>query len=111
MKKFVVLIALTGMLNFAYAQEAKTKKSDATVEQVQGMYVFIDSTPKADNEFLGTVSAGSGFGKAMGGAAEYDAKKIRLIKNAKEKYPQADGLIIHFVKGGKDTADAIKFKD
>jgi hypothetical protein len=111
MKKTILLIVLTGFLMSAYSQESKPKKSDATVEQVQGMYVFVDAMPKAEYDFLGTISAGSGFGKVMVSAAEYEPKKNRLIKNAKEKYPQADGLIIHFNRGGKDTADAIKFKD
>jgi len=110
MKKTILLIVLTGFLMSAYSQESKPKKSDATVEQSQGMYVFVDAAPKAEYEFLGTISAGTGLGKAMG-AAEYGPKKNRLIKNAKEEYPQADGLIIHFNRGGKDTADAIKFKD
>jgi hypothetical protein len=111
MKKTILLIVLTGFLMSAYSQESKPKKSDATVEQIQGMYIFVDCTPKAEYQFLGTISSGSGFGKAMGGASEYDQKKSKLIRNAKEDFPQADGLILHFVKGGKDTADAIKFKD
>lgn len=112
MKK-IIITALT-LLVFGYAsvaQEAKPKKSDATVEQVLGMYVFVDSAPKAEYQFLGSVGAGSGLGKAMVGAAEFDAKKMRLIKKLKEEYPNADGIIIHFARGGKDTADAIKFKE
>lgn len=112
MKKMIVLIVAGMLFSFAtYAQDCKPQKKEAVVEQVLGMYVFVDSTPKAEYNYLGNVTAGSGLGKAMGGAAEYEAKKMRLIKKAKEEFPNADGVILHFVQGGKDYADAIKFKE
>ena len=101
-----VLIGLT-----TKAQDCKPKKNEATVEQYNGLYVFVDSTPKAEYKFLGNVAAGSGLGKALTGATEYDQKKNKLVKKAKEDFPEADAVIVHFVKGGKDTADAIKFKE
>jgi hypothetical protein len=111
MKKSLFVVAFALVTASLFAQDAKPKKSDAIVEQYKGIYVFVDCVPKAEYKFLGSVNSGSGLGKAMMGAPEYEQKKVKLIDKAKEEFPEADGVILHFVKGGKDTADAIKFKE
>ena len=111
MKHLIFIAIMLSVVSITTAQDCKAKKDDAIVEQYSGVYIFVDCKPKAEYKFLGTVNSGSGFGKAMMGTPEYDQKKMKLIEKVKKDYPQADGIIIHFVKGGKDSADAIKFSE
>jgi hypothetical protein len=112
MRKHIFTLAIVTILTTsAFSQENKPKKESATVEQLQGVYVFVDSRPAAEYKFLGTSESGGGFLKSMGGASEYNEKKLKLIKIAVKEYPEADGVILHFVSHGMDKVDAIKFKD
>jgi hypothetical protein len=106
MKQLLALAAVLCMVTGAW-RTATADKSLATVQQIQGMYIFTDSTPKAEYEFLGSVKGGM-FG---GGNGQYQPVRDELIKQARKKYPQANGLILHFVNGDTDKADAVKFKD
>ena len=81
------------------------KKSNADVNQYEGVYVFTDSKPQKDYEYLGTVKISLGLG-----SGQYQNVRNSLIKKAKKEDPQADGLIMNFKDMGTDRADAIKFK-
>lgn len=80
--------------------------SQATVSQLQGLYVFTDATPLAPYEYLGSVQNGT----RLAGSSQYQPVRDRLIKKLKQEYPAANGVIFHFVNNAPDKADAIKFK-
>lgn len=110
MKKIAFLI-LTASVPVIMSFAPGGDNGAATVERIEGVYVFVDSRPIAEYDYLGTVKAGSGMGKAFSvSSQEYEDRRNKLIKRVKEEYPNADGVILKFKSGGKDAADAIKFK-
>jgi len=82
-------------------------KATATVNQVGGIYIFTDSKPNSDYNYLGTVKSGGGFSFA---SPQYQPIRDMFIKKIKKEYPQADGIILYFVTGGADRAEAIQLK-
>ena len=104
-----ILLAFTLLASIVVS--AQNNKASATAEQFQGIFVFVDSKPQNEYEFLGTVGKGSSWGKAFGlQGSEYTDRRDKLVKAAKKEYPQAEGIILHLREGGKDEADVIKFK-
>jgi hypothetical protein len=105
MKKniIVALIAITAT-SFA-AFKTVNSYNQATVNQQQGCYLFIESTPVSDYDYLGDVKV-----SGMFSSGQFDDVKGGLIKAAKKKYPNCNGLIFHFVSGEADHVDAILFK-
>lgn len=83
-----------------------TDHSQAKVNQLQGLYVFVDATPLQEYDYLGSVQNGM----RLTGSSQYQPVRDRLIKKIKDQYPAADGIIFHFVNNAPDKADAIKFK-
>jgi len=79
-------------------------KATATVDFVQGVYVFTDSKPVLEYDYLGTVTI------KRSPDPQYNGVRDKLIKTAKEQYPDAEGLIFTLRTGSVDMADAIKFK-
>jgi hypothetical protein len=82
------------------------RKSTADVDQVEGMYIFTDSKPVAEYDFLGSVKASF----SMSGS--YGEIRNKLARKAKKDYPTANALIIH-MGGGQlqaDRADAVLLK-
>jgi hypothetical protein len=107
MKKIILLVTLiSGVSLFGMRSYNDFKKSHSEVDQYQGIFVFTDSKPLKEYEYLGTVKMTMGLG-----SGQYQNVRNVLIKKAKKDYPQADGLIMNFKDGGTDRADAIKFKD
>jgi len=108
MKKIIlgslIGVCMTTILAFTVANY-DPKKSTAEVEQYEGLYVFVDSKPVKEYDYLGTVKASMTLGDT-----QYTGCRDRMIKKCKKDYPQADGIIITFKSGGADKADAIKFK-
>jgi hypothetical protein len=99
-----IVISFTSLLAFT-AISYQIKKSTADVDQIQGLYIFVDSKPVMDYEYLGTVKSTVSLGDG-----QYTGVRDRIIKKAKKDYPEADGIIITFKTGGTDKGDAIKFK-
>lgn len=75
------------------------------VEQYQGVYIFVDSKPVGETEYLGTVKKSIGL---RGG--QYTVLRAALIKKCKGQFKDAQGLLLKFVEGGADMGDAVKFK-
>jgi|GEM_PF-3290173 hypothetical protein len=77
------------------------KNNAAEVNQIDGMYIFIECKPTADYKFLGSEKKSvtwSGSGK----------ESIRgVIKKIRKNYPEADGIIFESID--LDKGDAIKF--
>lgn len=108
MKKLMIgsLIGFFFSVMVAFASVYEPTAATAEVEQLRGLYIFTDSKPVLKYEYLGTVKNSFSLGDS-----QYTGVRDRLIRKAKKDYPQADAVIITFKTGGKDTADAIKFKD
>lgn len=81
--------------------------STGKVARMQGLYCFTDAEPLAPYDYLGTVDI-----KRLGAfkSPQYTIIRDALLKELKKEFPQADGVIFHFVAGAADKADAIKFK-
>ena len=107
MKKIIIGsligISLTSLVAFTVANY-EPKKATGEVEQMEGLYIFTDSKPVLEYEYLGTVKA------TFGMDSQYQGVRDKLIKKAKKDFPSADGLIMQFKSGGTDKCDAFKFK-
>ncbi len=107
MKKVILVILCALTLNVFAQAPAPVEKTLAKVDNIEGMLIFVNSTPVAEYQYLGTVKFANTFSLKE---SQYTHQRDVLIKRAKEKYPEANGLIFHFVVGSPDTAEAIKFK-
>ena len=106
MKKLFFVVVVISVFGFS-VNRMTSEKATATVNQAQGMYLFVECKPTSEYEYLGTVKNSGAGGFANG---QYEPTRDRLIKDVKKKYPQADGIIFLFNNGGSDKADAIKLK-
>ncbi len=104
--------------------EAPVEKNYATVNQINGLYVFVYSKPSAPYKELGTVSndylnqmkdatSSKKVGKKILGALSTTAQNIDfkskldiMIQLAKESYPDANAIIF---ETGVDQAKVIQF--
>lgn len=98
------LVLIGSATLFSSFQAGETRKDIAVVNKIEGYYIFVESKPMADYEYLGTVE--SKFARTP----QFIDVRNALIKKAKEQYPRADGLLMTFVTGSKDKAEVIKFK-
>jgi hypothetical protein len=78
-------------------------KDAATVEQMEGFYVFCDAKPTRPYKYLGTAKF------VLGLQTQYAPVRNRLLKVARKSYPDADGIILRFNNMSVDKADVIKF--
>ena len=94
---------LTVVFILSFKSPEMYKKDYASVNQVSGLYVFIQSKPLAEYEVLGTV-------KKTGLVWNGKAKEMQtiLIRRAQKDYPKADGIIFDDI--AMDHATVIKFK-
>ena len=98
----VAFIALT-----AFTVYQTDKKAAAQVQKVEGIYIFVKSTPASQYDFLGTVTG------PVIGSHEFDKLLNSMLKDLKKKYPEANGLIFDGpIKQSQNTkASAIKIKE
>lgn len=107
MKHLVLIIVLSATLLAGLAFKSTVDVSIAKVERIQGLYVFTDSKPVTEYDYLGTVTI-----KGVGlKSPQYTVVRDALLKKLHEDYPQADGAIFYLVTGGIDKVDAIKFNN
>ena len=94
---------ITFIALFSFRPSDQVKKDYASVNQVSGLYVFIESKPLADYEVLGTV-------KKTGLVWNGKAKEMQsiLIRRAQDDYPKCEGIIFDDI--AMDHATVIKFK-
>lgn len=110
MKK-ILLILILGFFALSFtsvnngSSNSPPEKSTAQVNQVQGLYIFTDSKPVLEYEYLGTVKAALTLR-----SPQYTDVRDKLIRKAKEEFPGAEGVILNFKTGASDQADVIKFK-
>lgn len=102
------LFFLAGVLAtsfFAFTNNTfKTEHGLAQVSFIEGFHVFTDSRPKQAYDSLGVVEIG------FITSTQYEPIRNNLIKNARKKYPEADGVILQLDKKGVDKCLVIKFK-
>lgn len=98
---FLSLVAI-GAISLATITITDNDKAKAEVKQTQGFYLFVESKPIKEFEYLGTIKI-----RGVVMSNKFETVKQSLINRAKKEYPKADGLIF-----SEDTfeADAIKFK-
>jgi len=80
------------------------KKATAEVATIEGLYIYTDSKPVMPYDSLGKVNIGFIVG------TEYRQIRNNLIKRAKKKYPNAEGLIINYSTKALDIDEAIVIK-
>ncbi len=99
-----LLVGICLVFIFAF-KEAWYEPNKATAEtfQIEGLYIFTDSKPVTPYVYLGEVDLGFVSG------TQYENVRKNLIKRAKQKYPTAEGIILHLNKKGLDKCDVIKF--
>jgi hypothetical protein len=96
----IVISSLLAFDDTAY----EPTKATSEVEQMQGLYIFTDSKPVLEYEYLGTVKT------TFAVDVQYVGTRDKMIRKAKKKFPEAEGIIIQFKSGGTDKGDVIKFK-
>lgn len=93
------LVVAIGMASFNFLQQAK---NIAEVSQKEGYYVFTDSKPINEYEYLGTVKTGP----VVKSVKHREIMDV-LLKNARKKYPEGEAIIL---SSDYFEADVIKFK-
>lgn len=75
---------------------------EATVSTLYGVCVFVDSKPLIDYDYLGTIES-----KGIVVSKDYEDLMPKIVKRAKDKYPDADGVIF---TGNIYSCQVIQFK-
>lgn len=104
MKTILFIAAAATLLAFTVVNY-EVKNNTAEVEQIEGLYVFTDSKPVKEYEYLGTVKANWTW------SSKYEGIRSTLISKTKKDFPTAQGIILTQTDGtGPLKCDAIKFK-
>ena len=98
--KFLILLFVASV--FLTAFTVFTDKGTATVDQQQGLYIFMLSKPQLEYEYLGSVK------KTLAWSGKPEEMLSSMIKKVKKDYPNADGIMFTSIE--MDKADAIKLK-
>lgn len=108
MKKLIYpfICALLIFSSIAATVAYEAKNSTAEVEQYEGIFIFTDSKPVKEYDYLGTIKGPS----ITWDGGQYFGLRNSLIKKCKKDYPSANALILHPNNNGFDKADVIKFK-
>lgn len=100
---FILGASTTFLLAFK-ATEHIPNEATAEVKKIDGFYIFTDSRPVMPFDSLGLVDRGFITG------AQYESIKSNLIKRARKRHPNADGLILYLTNVGIDKCVVVKFK-
>jgi len=84
-------------------EEGAIDKDLAKVNSHQGVLVFTDCQPVQQYTFIGKIKGAGGL------STDYNALRDKLCKKCKQRFKETQGMIPHFVTGGSDSAEAIKF--
>jgi hypothetical protein len=101
--KQTYLLLIVILFSISSKAQTQSKKDIASVEQAQGMFVFLQSKPLAEYEVLGTV-------KKTGLVWTGSPKEMyrTLLRRAKKDYPNCDGIIFEDID--MEHATCVKFK-
>lgn len=81
------------------------QNNHAKVNQYQGVYIFVDSEPMRETEYITSI-----FDHGKSNSLQYHALKERLISIGRKEQPNAKVLVLKLVYGGSDSADIVKIK-
>lgn len=101
----IILTLVTGGIDKAYLIKFNNTDEDfslARAKRYSGLYVFCDSEPLKQYEYLGNIK-----GKHTW-VPQYTNLRDDFIKKCAKQYKDANAIILHLVTGGKDSAEAIK---
>lgn len=104
MKKVLLGFGIAMCFSFVYKQYYEVNNSTAEVKKERGIYLFTDSEPVAEYEYLGTIKAPWAFGDA------YPIAKRKVLNKLDKEYPKANGIIFNF-DGKNVNADAILLEE
>jgi len=98
----LVIVCAVGFSTNHYTSD----KATATVNQVNGLYLFVDCTPVSEYKYIGSVK----YSSIVQTNPQYTVIRDALIKRVKKDWPDANGVMFHFSSGSADRADAILIK-
>ncbi|MFZ4477845.1 MAG: hypothetical protein ACOYPR_21795 [Saprospiraceae bacterium] len=100
---FLFGIGVTILLALKVANFEPTA-STAEVNKIEGLYIFTDSKPVMPYDSIGALEIG------FITDTQYESIRRSLIKKARNKFPNADGLIMKLDKKGVDKCIVIKIR-
>ncbi len=103
----VILTFVTGGYDKAHLIKFKDPSKDcslARVKRYSGIYIFCDNTPLCEYEYLGNLKGKFTF------IPQYVNLRDHFVQKCRRKYKNANGVILHLVTRGKDSAEAINLK-
>ncbi len=83
--EIITLIAVVFLIAFKSAPET----NKAEVNQVNGLFIFSDSKPIAKYTYIGTIR-----NNGISLNPKYTNVRDKMINKLKEKYPEANGVIL-----------------
>lgn len=104
MKKLIITLIIIASISVSFKSYQDYKKTDARVNQAEGLYIFMESTPLREYEVLGTVKK---TGLTWTGGLPQEMFRI-ILRRAKKDFPNCDGVIFEDIE--MKHATCIKFK-
>lgn len=86
-------------------KENSVTNSHLKVNQYQGFYIFVDSEPKGETEYISSV-----VGRGKSNSLQYHAIKERLLNICRKEQPNSKLLVLKLVYGGIDSGDIVRVK-
>ena len=103
MKKILTVLIVLAITSLSFKSYEDYKKSDAKVNQAEGIYIFLESTPLKEYEVLGTVKK---TGIVWSGQPNEMFRTI--LRRARKDYPNIEAVIFDDIQ--MTHATCIKFK-
>jgi hypothetical protein len=100
-KGFIFGISISILLAFTI-ENFKPNSSTAEVNKIEGFYIFTDCKPVIQYDSLGTIEIG------FIADTQYESIRANFIKKARNKFPNANGLLLKFNKKGVDKCVVIR---
>lgn len=101
------LLGISSAFFFGFSKEQfSPKPSTAEVNEFNGILIFSDSKPVSEYESLGTITT-----TFFMFDSQYESVKTNLVKRAKKKFPQANGIILKLSPHSIDKCEVIRIKN
>ena len=104
MKNLIITLIIIATISFSFKSYEDYMKTDARVNQAEGLLIFMESTPLREYEVLGTVKK---TGLTWTGGLPQELFRI-ILRRAKRDYPNSDAVIFDDIE--MKHATCIKFK-
>lgn len=100
----ILIISVLFSLCVSFLHLMQDYNGAAQVSKINGLYIFSDSKPVSAHKELGKVST-----SFFVSSTHYEKIRDNLIKRTKQKYPQAEGIILKLSNRSVDSCVAIIF--